>query len=411
MSKSFSRLLCLHLLFLVFLAGCAKPLPSTYVPVDNDRVLDGPILVLAGEGDLVAAVNHDGLFMKNGNGPWINQEVPGLRKWNSVTCLAIDEGKIYLGSDGEGLHIFSEGAWEVRTSRYGGLADDGVLSIAIDGNDEGLPGTILWVGTRKGVAAYREGDWVIYTPDENWLVAMTGKSGSAVGKVYVSSGFKLGAKGEDSGQFNPPVAAISVGPDRIAFANMASALAIVSGDSVATYRFLEKQKFTHLVVEEGVIWAGTDKGLMWGGLRGVAQGKPWPTTGIYMGWTATLFGSRDTRGFEYRWKWAGYNMAMVMDLEKSGPDLWVAFQGKKGNRSTFSQSKPVSVEETKLEMISDVRRFVEINDYISKKQSARFESYGAGSRIRGEPKALYISPDNSRFWFGTTRGLWELTNN
>ncbi len=164
-------------LSLVFLTGCATPLPPTYDTAQTGRVLDGPVLAIAGEGDLVVAVNHDGLFMKNGDGPWVNKEVPGIRKWSRVTCLVVDKGVIYLGSDGEGLHIFNEGMWEVKISRYGGLPDDGVLSLAVDGSEDGLPGTTLWVGTRKGIAAYREGKWVVYKPDGDWLVSMTGKSG------------------------------------------------------------------------------------------------------------------------------------------------------------------------------------------------------------------------------------------
>jgi hypothetical protein len=315
---------------------------------------------------------------------------------------------IYLGSDGEGLYILSEGTWEVKTSRYGGLPDDGVLSIAIDGSEDGLPGTAMWVGTRKGVAAYREGKWVSYKPDGDWLVAMTGKSGSAAGKVFVGPGFKLGKRGGDSNRFRPPVSAISVGPDRVVFGNRNSGLAVVSENAVATLKLGEELKFTHLVIDENVIWAGTETGLLWGGLRGRAEGKPWPTYWTYMRWSGTLFGSRDTRHFEYRWKIVGYNTAKIVGLEKSGSDLWAAHRFRKRLGESFSQSKNEDPEDIKMDPITDIRRFVEIDEYIARNQKAQHESYGRGTGIRGEPTALYVSLDSQNVFIGTTKGLWEL---
>lgn len=407
MFRSFFCFILSLTLFLALLSGCATPLPSTYGITGPGRVLNGPVLALAGADDLVVAVNRDGLFMKDGDGPWVNQEVPGIRKWSGVTSLAVDKGVIYLGSDGEGLHILSEGTWEVKTSRYGGLPDDGVLSIAVDGSEEGLPGTILWVGTRKGVAAYRGGKWVVYRPEGDWLVAMTGKSGSGAGKVYVGPGFKLGIMGDDSNRFRPPVSAISVGPDRVVFGNRNSGLAIVSESAVATFTLRENLKFTRLAVGGDVIWAGTDTGLLWGGLKGRAAGKPWPTNRTYMGWSGTLFGSRDTRDFEYRWKLVGYNTATVMGLDNSGLDVWVSYRGGKQTSGQQRQSTN-DPEQSTMDPITDTRRYVNIDEYIARKQSGRYESYGLGTGIKGKPSALYVSQDNNKVWIGTTVGLWEL---
>jgi hypothetical protein len=408
MYKHFLRFSCVFSLLAIIVSGCATPLPPTYVTSDSGRVLEGPVLAIEGEGDLVVAVNHDGLFMKSGDGPWINQEVPGLSKFSRVTCLAVDEGVVYLGSDGEGLHILSEGTWEIKTSRYGGLPDDGVLSIAIDGSDEGLPGTALWVGTRKGVAAYREGKWVVYKPDGDWLVAMTGKSGSGAGKVYVGSGFKLGRKGDDSKRFHPPVSVIGVGADRVVFGNRNSSLAVVSESGAAILRFHEEQTFSHLTINGGVVWAGTDAGLLWGGLKDHAEGKPWPTTGGYLGWSGTLLGSRDTRGFEYRWKFVGYNAARITGLEKRGADLWVAHRAKGGGYRNLDLSRSFGTEEITLDPITDIRRFMDVDEYVARRQKMQHESYGADEGIRGEPTALYVTSDHRRVWIGTTKGLWEL---
>ena len=352
--------------FLAALAGCATPLPPTYTSTGSGSVLDGPILALAGEGDLVAAVNRDGLFVKNDNDPWINQEVPGIRKWSRITCLAVDKGVIYLGSDGEGLHIFSEGTWEVITSRNGGLPDDGVLSIAIDGSEEGLSGSALWVGTRKGVAAFKEGKWVVYKPDGDWLVAMTGKSGFGAGKVFVGPGFKLGKKGGDSGQFHPPVSAISVGPDRIVFGNRNSRLAVVSENTVAILNFRERRSFTHLEVAGDIIWAGTDAGLLRGGIKSRAVGKTWPTNRVDLGWSGTLFGSRDTREFEYRWRSVGYNTARIAGLEKRGSDLWVVHRSMGRVKQSFSQSKNEDPEEIEVEYDQYSTPSISYNDFKTK---------------------------------------------
>jgi hypothetical protein len=391
-------------LSLVFLTGCATPLPPTYDTAQTGRVLDGPVLAIAGEGDLVVVVNHDGLFMKNGDGPWVNKEVPGIRKWSRVTCLVVDKGVIYLGSDGEGLHIFNEGMWEVKISRYGGLPDDGVLSIAVDGSEDGLPGTTLWVGTREGVSAFRAGKWVVYKPDGDWLIAMTGKSGSGAGKVYVGPGFKLGRKGEDSDRFHPPVSAISVGPEQVVFGNRNSDLAIVNEDTVATINFAEGYKFTHFAVDRDVIWAGTDSGILWGGLKGRAEGKPWPTHWPYLGWSGTLFGSRDTRNFEYRWKLVGYNNAMITGLEKRGSDLWAAHR----SQGEVKQNLNKKADKSEMDPITDTRLYVNIDAYIARKQAAQYESYGLNANIKGKTSALYIAQDSRKVWIGTTKGLWEL---
>ncbi len=392
----------------MILSGCATPLPPTYETAGSGPVLDGPVLAVAGEKGLVAAVNNDGLFLKEDDGPWVKQEAPGISKWSKVTCLALDRGTIYLGSDGEGLHILSDGTWEVRTSRYGGLADEGVLSIAIDREGEGLPGSTLWVGTREGIAARHEGDWKVYTPDGDWLVCMTAGSASGTGKVYVSPGFRLGKKGGDSALFKPPVSAISVGPDRVVFGNQRSRLAVVSENAVAVLKISEDLKVTHLVVDPEVIWAGTDIGLLWGGLRDRAEGKPWPINSSYFGWSGTLFGSRDTREFEYRWKTVGYNTALIVGLERMGQDIWVAHRSNGNEVSLLTDRHSGDTYESITEPIMDIRRYVNIKEYITHRQKIQYESYGLSSGIKGEPNNLYVAPDGHRVWVGTTKGLWEL---
>ena len=389
-------------------ANCARPLPPSYMATSSKGVVDGPILAIAGEGDLVAAANPEGLYIKRGDGPWQRQEIPGVRKLSKITCLAVLGNTIYVGSDGEGLHILSDGTWEVRASRYGGLPDDGVLSIAVDGADEGLPGVSLWVGTRTGIAGYRDGEWTTYQPGRDWLVTMTGESGLGTGKVFVSSGFKLGLKGGDSKQFRPPISAISVGPDRVVFGNQNSALAIVSGDSVAIFRFAKRRMFTVMQVGEDVIWAGTETGLLWGGLSGRARGKPWPVNRTYDSASATLYGSRNSQPFEYRWKLLGYNNARVVGLARPEGGLWTAYRAGKDTHSKQRRRTSTYDESMSENPVTVVRFFLSIDEYIARRQTPQFENYSTGTGIRGDPTALYVAPEGGTVWVGTTGGLWEL---
>lgn len=408
MVRAFFRQLCLPFLSAAVLFACAATLPPTYETAGSGPVLEGPVRALAGEGDLVAAVNNDGFFVKEGDSPWSAREVPGISKWSLVTCLAVKEGIIYLGSDGEGLQILSDGIWEVKTSRYGGLPDDGVLSIALEGREEGLQGEAVWVGTREGVSVYRDGRWAVFRPDDDWLVAMTGKTGSGAGKVYVGPGFKLGKRGEDSDRFRPPVSVIGVGPGRVVLGNWNSGLAVVTENAVAALNLEGELRFTHLAVDKDVIWAGTDGGLLWGGIKERTEGKPWPTNRAYHNWSGTLFGSRDTRDFEYRWKLVGYNTAEVVGLGKRELDIWVAHRSSGRNRKTPIYEREGGRELKDIDPTTDIRLYANAQEYITRKQKFQYESYGLGDGIKGEPSALYASPDGRKVWIGTSKGLWEL---
>jgi hypothetical protein len=328
----------------------------------------------------------------------------------NVTCLGVNGEELAVGTDGEGLHLYSGSTWEVRTSRYSGLTDDGVLSLAYDGSNEGLSGTTLWVGSREGIAARHGDEWKLYTPGKDWVVSMTGRSSTAAGTVYLGSGFKLGKRGGDSETFRPPVTAIGIGSSGIVFGNDNSRIAMVTADSTAAVILRENVKIKKLIVKEPMIWVGTDSGLVWGGLRGRDIGKPWPTHRGYLMWSGNLYGSRDSRPFEYRWKLLGYNTAEVSDLVSSGLDLWVAYSAEGSVRTGQSGSKSNQSADRDNET-SSVRLYLNLDDYILRREIPVFENYGLNEGIKGKPTALYVSPDSSTVWVGTTRGLWELRNN
>ena len=177
---------------------------------------------------------------------------------------------------------------------------------------------------------------------------------------------------------------------------------------MATIHFADEYEFTHVVVDKDVVWAGTDSGLLWGGLLGRAQGKPWPIFQNYMGWSGTLFGTRDTRDFEYRWKFVSYNTATIIGLEKRGSDLWVSYRSQDGFEKKFNQARGESPKDVQMEPIIDTRVYLNIDEYIVRKQKPQYESYGLNADIKGEPRALHVTSDSSRVLIGTTKGLWEL---
>jgi hypothetical protein len=104
---------------------------------------------------------------------------------------------------------------------------------------------------------------------------------------------------------------------------------------------------------------------------------------------------------------------MIVDLENTGTDVWVAHRAKRGTSQAgglFEDTffKESGTDQSASEPITDVRRYVNINEYIARKQMMRHESYGQRSDISGEPSALYIDPDSGKVYVGTTKGLWEL---
>lgn len=400
-SGVFSLILCVGLL-----AGCATTLPPSFETTGGPDALPGPILAVAGERDLVVAANPEGLFRRRGSGAWERVDAPGIQKPGSVTCLAVNGEDIVVGTAGEGLHILSGGIWEVVTARYGGLADDEVVSVAFDGPEEGLPGETLWVGTREGFSARREGSWKVYTPRGHWLASVL-EPGAGGGDVYVSSGFRLGRRGEDSSLFKPPVTAIGVGPDRVVFGNGSSRLVVIGAESLATFTIEGDFVITGLLVEKNTLWAGTDRGLLWGGVQGLAEGMPWPTLSGFLDRSSVFFGTRDTRGFEYRFKRLGYNLARVVALQLVGTDLWVAFNADESAGSGGSRSALRKDTESE-SATSGVRSYMNVAEYVARKERPFYENYGASAGIRSDLKSLFVEPEGGRVWIGTRRGLWEL---
>jgi hypothetical protein len=392
------------LFLLVLVAACATVLPSEYGPTNGRRELPGPILALAGEGNTVVAANGEGVYLREGSGEWQKLEIPGIRDLGSITALAVRGQDICVGTDGEGLFLLSEGVWEVRAARYGGLPDDHVLTIAFDGDAEGLPGDHLYVGTEKGFGVRSMGEWTIYNPEGKWLAKLAEIAPGGTGGTFLGSNFKLGAKGEDPEFFKPPITAIAVGPDKVVFGNEDSRIAMVGPGGVATVYIVNEVRISRLLVEENVVWAGTSGGLVWAGLSDKALGEPWPTLRNSVRWRGRLFSTRDARPFLFRWHLVGFNTGDVPSIAREGDSLWVVY-GKPDPRMSLDVT---GSEASEVKPIADVRRFLSIDDYIARKERFAYESYGKDTGISGKVMGVVVQGDTGDVLIGTDRGLYLL---
>lgn len=396
----------LAVLFLLsgILAGCATVIPAEYAAIEGKNTLPGPILALAGEGDTLVAANPDGVYLKNGAGNWKELAIPGITDPGKVTALAVMGGEICVGTNGEGLHILSEGIWEMRTQKYGGLPDDRVLSLAFDGPENGLPGKNLWVGTETGLALRGPRGWESYVPEGEWLLALTEKVIEGESSTYLGSGFGIGRKGDDSKSFRPPVTAISCGPDGVVLGGSGSGFAIIRPEGLATLSFQANVRIQDLLMEQDMIWVGTDAGLVWGGLSGKNLGTPWPAHRKSVSWTGTLFATRDARPFFYEWGVVGYNTGKVLSLAREKDSLWVSH----GKPDPQSRAAFTDLEDSSARPITNLRRYLNINDHILRKEAYVYETYDGKVGIPGDATDILYLPESGGIWVGTSQGLFPL---
>jgi len=388
--------------------GCSSKLPGTYTADESPNgTLKGKIYAVAADGDSVLAATGNGIFLKKSGQPWSDVSVPGFKRVSTVTSLALSGEEMFIGTRGEGLFVFDGQAWEVVNERYGGLPDDYVNCLAVDEENDGFPGRNIWVGTDKGLAVRRDGQWEVYSPGGSWLTELAGESPDETDGYHVSAGFRVGKPGEDKNSFFPPVTAIAVGKQRIVFGSSRSMLAIVDEGVFATMVFSLPLKIVSLLVDPNAIWCGTDKGLLWGGLSGRAKGKPYPSWHGNMAKRSTIYGSRDSRDFEYTFFRVGMNTARVVDLIRDNDDgLWVGFNsGRPPGRQSKGDQLRIETGDAGSSPVSGVRRYVSIEDYIAKKKNARYEVYGGSYGIKGNPRALALAGNGVDVWVGTESRL------
>lgn len=261
-------------------------------------------------------------------------------------------------------------------------------------------------GTDKGLAVRRNGQWEVYTRGGNWLKELAGENPNESEGYHVSSGFKMGKPGEDKDNFYPPVTAIAVGKNRVVFGSSRSMLAIVDEGVFATMVFNVPLEIFSLLVDPDAIWCGTERGLLWGGKVGRAKGKPYPAWHGSIAKRSTIFGSNDSRAFEYTFYRVGTNTARVVDLVRDNDGgLWVAYHSGKPTRQTRGDEIVGEYGVKDSNPVSGVRRYVNIESYIAKKKIARYQSYGSSHEIGPGPTALALAGNGLDVWVGTRSNL------
>jgi len=387
--------------------GCSSKLPETYRAEESSGgTLKGKVYAIATDGESVLAATAKGIFLKRSGLQWSDVPVPGFERVSLVTSLALQGEEMFIGTRGEGLYVFDGQEWEVVNERYGGLPDDYVNCLTIDDENNGLPGMNVWVGTDKGLAVRRNGRWEVYSPGGEWLTELAGENLADSEGYHVSSAFKVGKPGEDKSSFYPPVKAIATGKNRVVFGSSQSRLAIVDEGVFATMVFSVPLEIVSLLVDPDAIWCGTDRGLLWGGKAGSAKGKPYPTWHGSITKRSIIFGSKDSRAFEYTFYRVGMNTAKVVDLVRDNDDgLWVAYNSGRPTRQTVGDEILDDSGVKDSNSVSGVRRYVSIKSYIAKKKNARYEVYGSSYGIKGQPLGLALAGNGIDVWVGTESRL------
>jgi ligand-binding sensor domain-containing protein len=122
-------------------------LPSSGGDTGRSRA---PVSGLDGSGRSMFCTEAGILFQSDAG--WRLIDIPARRSGASPTALkGTIDGKIWLGTDGDGAFLFVGGSW-MRIDSTNGLGDDHVLSIEED------PSGTIWIGTRYGgVTRYSAG--------------------------------------------------------------------------------------------------------------------------------------------------------------------------------------------------------------------------------------------------------------
>jgi len=406
----------LSLVLLLGLYGCSAALQGTYVASEIPNGMPkGKILALAADDDTVVVATKNGLFQRSSGGSWEEIQVPGLKTMRLVSSLALMGDELFVGTLGEGLYVYSGGTWEIKTAEYEGLPDDNVYCLALDKENKGLPDIDVWVGTQKGLAIRRKGQWELYSPKGNWLRDLVGKPAEENDSYHVSSGFRLGKPDEDRKSFSPPVTAISVGNQRVVLGSKNSRLAVIDQDGFATIQLttqsenqmgMGKLEIINLLVDPDVLWVGTDKGLLWGGLAGHARGRPYPSWKMAIPNRTVLYNSKDSRPYDYTFYLFGENNARVTALARDGEDgLWVGF---KAGVYKPPRSYAQGTDEGRAAPFSGVRRYINVDEHVASKKKSPYEKYSGAYGIRQPPTAFAFAGTSGDIWIGTESGLFYL---
>jgi ligand-binding sensor domain-containing protein len=138
-----------------------KPVTSINIPED---ISQKKITAMASDGQYIWVGTRDGLYRHNTETlTWeYFTKSDGLAS-NYISCLAIDDGNVWVGSSDRGVSRYDRSTSQWRTfTREDGLADNNVRAIAADGK-------YIWFGTFSGgVCRYdRTSDlWTTYRTED-----------------------------------------------------------------------------------------------------------------------------------------------------------------------------------------------------------------------------------------------------
>lgn len=394
-------------------AACAAKIPNTFQIVPDDLgAPKGNVLAVAVDGKNVVAVTRDGFYHRSEDESWKRILALDKETARKVTAVAISGAELFIGTRNKGLLVLTGDSVESINASGGLLPDDHVYCIAVEGEDEGLEGDNVWVGTENGLSVRRNGSWEVYTPRARWLTALTGAKLPRRGTVYVTSRARLGQGVDDKKRFTPPVTAAATGIERVVLGSKNSRIAVIESGAFSAIRLEENLEITSLLFRPSAIWAGTSKGLFWGGLRGIAKGEPYPGWRGIHPYRSTVFGVRDTRPFDYAWYRVGYNSSAVTDLAwDSDESLWVNFRGDltldPDPLIDLSPSRS-GTEEYAYESRTELRRYTNIEEYIEKRAKPYYELYAKAAGVPGLPNTISFGTNEEGIWLGTTKGVFNL---
>ncbi len=394
-------------------AGCASKIPNTFLIIPDDLSAPrGNVLAIAADGINIVVATRDGFYRRNGDESWERIQVLDRETARSVTAVAMSGNELFIGTKNRGLLILTgDSVKSVNVSR-GFLPDDHVYSIAVEGEGEGLEGDNVWVGTKSGLSVRKDGSWEVYTPRTRWLTELTKARLPRKGTVYVTSRARLGQGGDDKKRFTPPVTAVATGIERVVLGSKNSRIAVIENGAFSTVRLEENLEITSLLFRTSAIWAGTSRGLLWGGLRGIAKGEPYPGWRGIHPYRSTMFGIRDTRPFDYAWYRIGYNSSRVTGIAWDNDEgLWVNFRADltldPDPVLDLSPSRS-GTEEYAYESRTELRRYPNIEEYIENRAKPYFELYGKSAEVPGLPTVLSFTTGEGGMWLGTTKGVVNL---
>ncbi len=394
-------------------AGCASKIPNTFLIIPDDLSAPrGNVLAIAADGINIVVATRDGFYRRNGDESWERIQVLDRETARSVTAVAMSGNELFIGTKNRGLLILTGDSVKSVNVSKGFLPDDHVYSIAVEGEGEGLEGDNVWVGTKSGLSVRKDGSWEVYTPRTRWLTELTKARLPRKGTVYVTSRARLGQGGDDKKRFTPPVTAVATGIERVVLGSKNSRIAVIENGAFSTVRLEENLEITSLLFRTSAIWAGTSRGLLWGGLRGIAKGEPYPGWRGIHPYRSTMFGVRDTRPFDYAWYRIGYNSSRVTDIAwDNNEGLWVNFRADlmldPDPVIDFSPSRS-GTEEYAYESRTELRRYTNIEEYIENRAKPYFELYGKAAEVPGLPTVLTFTTGDGGMWLGTTKGVVNL---